>query len=413
VVHPWRGLSGLPRASFAIALATFINRAGVMVRPFLVLYLTQKLGFSDALAGSMVALYGATTLVAAPLSGWLSDRLGARLVLRGSLALAALSLLVYPLASTPAAIALATVVFALFNELPRPALMTLVAEVAPPEMRRQAFVLSRLAINFGLSIGPAAGGFLVRHSYLALFLVDAGASLAAAVLLLCLRLPRAAPPERPLGSAISALLADRALQLFFAATLLNAFVFFQMESSMALFMKRDLGLPESVYGLMFTLNTLMIVLFEVELNTRLQHWPLRRSLVVGALLTTIGFGALVFAHGWGGVAAAVAIATVGEMVGMPAMGAFVVELAPAARRGLYMGTLTLAFGGGLTFGPKFGTWFLGWRGARELWLAVFAVGLVSTLLYALLPRRPQVTVLADAPPEAEAAETAARDAAAE
>jgi hypothetical protein len=154
VVKPWRGLSGLPRISYAIALATFINRAGVMVRPFLVLYLTKQVGFSDETAGWMLALYGATTLIAAPLSGWLSDRLGARSVLRGALLIAALALALYPFARTLPQVALATICFSLFNEMPRPALMTLVAEVAPVPLRKQAFVLSRLAINLGLSMGP-------------------------------------------------------------------------------------------------------------------------------------------------------------------------------------------------------------------------------------------------------------------
>lgn len=386
MTHPWRGLSGLPRTSYAIALATFVNRAGVMVRPFLLLYLTKHLGFTDAFAGWIVALYGATTLVAAPLSGWLSDKIGARIVLRTSLVVAAVAILAYPLAGTKGQIVLATVVFSLFNEMPRPALMTLVADVAPPHLRKQAFVLSRLAINLGFSIGPAVGGFLVAHSYLALFLVDAAASFTAALLLMMTKLPKAAHSGRPTGTALGVLLADRALQLFFAATLLLAVVFFQHESSMSLFMTRDLGFDERVYGAMFTLNTLLIVLLEVELNTRLQRWPHRRSLVVGGLLTALGFGGLVFVHGWLGVVASVVVWTVGEMIAMPAMSSFVVDLAPPTRRGLYMGTLTLAFGGGLTIGPKFGTWILNWRGATELWLAVGAIGLLSTALYACLPR---------------------------
>jgi MFS family permease len=400
VVNPWRGLTGLPRTSFAIALATFVNRAGVMVRPFLLLYLTKKLGFSSGFAGWIVSLYGATTLVAAPLSGFLSDRLGARFVLRSALVVAALAILAYPIATTRLAVAMATVVFALFNEMPRPALMTLVAEVAPKELRKQAFVLSRLAINLGLSIGPAVGGWLTAErggaggNYLALFFVDAGASALAALLLLGMKLPKAAHVERPTGSAIGVLLADRPLLVFWAATTLYSLMFFQHESTLSLYMTRELGLTERHYGLMFTLNTVLIVLFEVELNTRLQHWSHRRSLAVGGALTTLGFGGLFFVHGLVGtpaalaVAAAVVVWTVGEMVGMPAMSAFVVEIAPVTRRGLYMATLTLAFGAGLTAGPKLGTLVYDATslGPQPLWLMTGVVGLASTLLYGALPR---------------------------
>jgi MFS family permease len=408
-MNPWRGLSGLPRASWWIACATFVNRAGVMVRPFMILYLTNSLGFSVGFAGSMIALYGGTTLVAAPLSGWLSDRLGARLVLRSSLLVAAAAILAYPFASGKAGIAAATVVFALFNEMPRPALMTLVAEVAPEKLRKQAFVLSRLAINLGLSIGPAVGGLLADWSYRALFFVDAGASLAAALLLLRIELPRAAAPSRPTGSALAVLASDRALLVFFAATVLNAVMFFQHESTLSLYMTRDLKLQEWVYGLTFTLNTLLIVLIEVELNTRLAHWSHKRSLVVGAALTAVGFGGIAFAHGWLGISLAVVVWTFGEMIAMPAMSAFVVDLASPTRRGLYMGTLTLAFGAGFTMSPV-GTRCFNLFGARPLWLAVGGVGLLSTALYACLPRR-RPAASREAAAVAEAGETAAMDAA--
>lgn len=401
--HPWRGLSGLPRASYLIALATFINRAGVMVRPFLILYLTKHLGFSDAAAGWMVALYGATVLVGAPLSGWLSDRLGARVVLRTSLMLAALAMLAYPLAHSVVSVATATVVFALFNEMPRPALMTLVAEVAPPNLRKQAFVLSRLAINLGMSIGPAVGGQLVSISYVALFLVDAGASLLAALVLMRMDLPRAAAQERPHGSALAVLVSDRALLVFFAATTLTAVVFFQHESTMSLYMTRDLHLAENVYGAMFTINTLLIVMLEVEVNTRLAHWSHKRSLVIGTVLTTFGFAGLVFVHDWVGVAVTVVVWTFGEMIAMPAMSAFVVDLAPPQRRGLYMGTLTLAFGAGLTLGPKIGTLILDERGAHDLWLVIGAVGIASILLYMCLPNRREAAADADVAAASEAA----------
>lgn len=386
-MNPWRGLAGLPRASFLIALATFINRAGVMVRPFLVLYLVQRLGFEEARAGWVLSLYGATTLVAAPLSGWLSDRFGPRRVLRTSLVAAALAVACYPMARSFTAVVVATVLFSLCNEMPRPALMTLVAEVAPDPLRKQAFVLSRLAINFGLSIGPALGGFLAEIDFLWIFWVDAAASLIAALVLLRTPLPAAVRHERPHGSALRVLARDGALLCFFAATVLNAVMFFQHDSTMAYYMTHHLGLRKFDYGLTITVNTLLIVLIEVELNTRLSHWSHRKSLVVGSLLTTAGFGSMAFAHTWWTIVGAVVIWTFGEMIAMPAMSALINDLAPANRRGLYMGTLTLAFGAGLTIGPKFGMTLLDRGGPHLLWSVVAAVGLLSTLLYRLLPAR--------------------------
>jgi len=404
-VNPWRGLSGLPRASWLIACATFINRAGVMVRPFLVVYLVESLGFSDADASWMLMLYGATAVAGAMASGWLSDRLGAARVLRFSLVAAAAAIVCYPLARTHAAIAACTILYAFFNEMPRPALMSLVAEVAPLELRKQAFVLSRLAINFGLAIGPALGGFIAESSYVAIFWVDAAACTLAALLLMRTKLPARNHEERPHGFALAVVARDRALCFFWIATVLSAIAFFQHDSTMAYWMTQVLGLRKVEYGLTIAVNTLLIVLVEVELNTRLAHWSHRKSLVVGTLISAVGFAATAPASGFWSIAAAVVVWTVGEMIAMPAMSAFVADLAPPGRRGLYMSTLTLAFGAGLSIGPKLGITLLREQGAPVLWLAVGVVGVGSALIYSTLGRK---TAVAEEPARAEGTPLVAR-----
>jgi MFS family permease len=407
VVNPWRGLSGLPRTSFVLALATLVNRAGVMVRPFLVIYLTTHLGFTMEEAGRYLLLYGLTTLVAAPLAGRLIDRFGARGMMRTCLLLSSAALLIYPLARTPGWLVAATVTFSLFNEMPRPALMTLATEVVPASKRKHAIVLLRLSVNLGLAIGPAVAGFIVAPragrseatagQVLALFLIDAGSNLAAALILWLTRLPRGevhggAPAAR------AGLLGDPRLRLLFVAATLNAIVFWQHESSLALYIKEILALhltafgrllqPEEIYGFTITLNTILIVLLEVELNTRTHHWPQRRSLVLGSALVALGFGGMAFAHGAGAIALNVVLFTFGEMFLMPALSNYAISIAPPLKRGTYMSALTLSFGTGFAIGPWLGTTILHRCGAPPLWGGALLVGLVATLCFARLPEPP-------------------------
>ena len=407
MVNPWRGLAGLPRASWILAVATLVNRAGVMVRPFLVIYLTTQVGLSVEDAGWYLFAYGATTLIAAPLSGRLTDRFGARAVMRVSLLLSACALLIYPLAQTRTWLLVATATFALFNEMPRPALMALVTEVVPPEKHRSAVVLSRLAVNLGMGVGPALAGWIVAPrgelrvatsgQFLALFLIDAGSNLAAAAILWLTRLPRgaAAPaPAHPDGRG-RALGADPRLRLLVLATALNAIVIFQHDSTQARYIKDHLQLTvnafgrvfkaEEIYGFSIALNTILIVLFEVELNFATHHWPQRRNLVIGAVLVAFGFGGMVFAHGVVAIAINVVLLTIGEMFLMPAVTTYVLAIAPPQRRGSYMGALTLAFGAGFSVGPWLGTRLLHHYGPTTLWLSVLGVGLLSTFCYAKLP----------------------------
>ena len=61
-------------------------------------------------------------------------------------------------------------------------------------------------------------------------------------------------------------------------------------------------------------NTLLIVALEVPLNLAMAHWSHRRALMLGMLLTAIGFGAIGLSHSVLAIAATVVIWTFGEMV---------------------------------------------------------------------------------------------------
>ena len=63
-LRPWRGVEGLPREAWILFTTNLVNRLGTMALPFLVLYLTRHLGLSAGAAGGLLALYGATSLVA-------------------------------------------------------------------------------------------------------------------------------------------------------------------------------------------------------------------------------------------------------------------------------------------------------------------------------------------------------------
>src|ERR1700730_719843 len=134
-LNPWRGLGGLPREGWLLFLTPLINRAGMMVLPFLVLYLTHELGFSLARSGSMLAVYGASAIVFGPIGGRLSDRIGALPVMRVSLIASGLVLLLFPLAKRFAGVAGMTVLWAGWGEMFRPGCLAAITHVAAPVQR--------------------------------------------------------------------------------------------------------------------------------------------------------------------------------------------------------------------------------------------------------------------------------------
>lgn len=381
-MNPWRGLGGLPREVWILSGATLLNRMGTMALPFLALYATQGMGFSPARAGEAMLAYGAAALVAAPLGGHLSDRIGSLRVMRISLALSALLMTAIPLVRGWPAMLTLVMLWALAGESFRPASMAILTDLAPEDRRKAVFSLNRLAVNLGMSIGPVLGGLLAQRSFHALFWADGATSLGAAlVLLLAIRSDPSRhsadhPPRHPFTA-----LADRRLSLFLLAIIPVMVVFLQHEGALPVFLVKDLGFTPAFYGSLFTLNTALIVLLEVRINLATAHWPGRRTLMLGALLTAGGFGALAFLHGRMAIWITVLVWTFGEMTLMPAMSDHVAHLAPPARRGEYMGLFSMAVSVAFTVGPWFGLLLLGRCGATTLWIFMGLFGALSALAF--------------------------------
>jgi len=403
-MNPWRGLRQLPREIWILFAATLVNRCGTMVLPFLVLYLTRELKISASHAALALTVYGIAALLTMPVSGWLTDRFGSLFVMRSSLLLSGFMLFLFPLAHHFAAILGITFVFAILNESVRPPSLALVSELVKPPQRKQAFALSRLAVNLGMSVGPAIGGILALYSFRILFFADGVTSILAALVLMfgwpaTLRTNASEPkwdePE-DLGREIEAegpsLLAashpvadlrafrNRRMLYFLVALIPTQLVFFQLTSTVPLFLVHYLRLPESIYGTVFTLNTLMIVVLELPLNNAMAQWSHRRTLTLGAFLYAIGFGSFALAKGPMGIFAAVVVWTFGEMILMPGSAAYAAEIAPTGRRGEYMGLYTMSFSFAFSLGPWLGAMLLERHGPQALWGTALVSGCISTLL---------------------------------
>ena len=402
-MNPWRGLGGLPREVWLLFATNLINRAGMMVLPFLVLYLTSELRFPPARAAFMLAVYGASAIVFGPIGGRLSDRIGALPVMRVSLIASGLMLLIFPLARSFAAVSAMTVLWAGSAEMFRPASLAAITHVVAPAQRKQAFALNRLAINLGMSIGPALGGFLATVSFRAMFVVDALTTLVAGAVL-------ALTPWRAFSGVNSearnrhsdsigpaTIFHDRVFLIFLGGVFLVGIVFFQHESALPLFLVQYLRLSPAFYGMLFTINTLLIVALEVPLNTATAHWSNTRSIIIGCMLFAIGFGALsVIASAWG-VIATVVVWTFGEMMLFPALSAHMADIAPENRRGAYMGAYSMSLSIALTVGPWLGTQLLAVFGPVTVWSVMFALGALAAVLMAFsAPRAHPPTVVAAA-----------------
>lgn len=393
-MNPWHGLGALPKEVWFLCLAILVNRAGTMVLPFLTLYLTVDRKFSAGRAGLALTIYGIAAIIIAPLAGRLSDRWGSLLIIKLSLFLSGLILFVFPFVSSLYGILAITAVWALANEAFRPPSMALIGRLTAPEQRKMAFALSRLAINLGMSIGPVIGGFLAMRSFKSLFYVDGTTAILAGVLIAVMPWrvtrhisasaptaadPSAVEPPQPQLS-YSSVLRDRRFLFFLLAMLPVEMVFFQSLAAMPLFVVRDLQISAAGFGMLLAINTVLIILTEVPLNSAMFAWSHRHSLALGALLVGAGFGGLALSSGAIGVAITVVVWTVGEMILLPASSAYVSDLAPPAQAGAYMGLYTMGFSAAFALGPWLGVHVLEKFGPSAVWLGTLGCGCITALM---------------------------------
>src|SRR6185503_11745773 len=140
-----------------------------------------------------------------------------------------------------------------------------------------------------------------------------------------------------------------------------------------------LGFQPHIYGLLISLNALLVITFEMVIITATQHLSPRPVIALGYLLWGLGFSLTGIASTVPLLAWTVVIWTFGEMVSSPLIAAYVAEIAPERYRGRYMGMFVTAWSIALCLGPPIGT-FVFERNPAALWAGCGVLGLLSAAL---------------------------------
>ncbi|MFO0925127.1 MAG: MFS transporter [Pirellulales bacterium] len=358
-----RAYSGLPKEVWFLAIVVLINRSGSMVLPFLALYVHEELGFSPESASLIIGVYGLGSSIGTYLGDIATSRWGAIRVQIFSLSANALGFVLLSQMTSYVAFALALLVLSIVADMFRPANSVAITELTAPEHHRRAFTLNRLAINLGFTIGPAVGGILATFSYQWLFWIDALTCLLAAIAMVKLLGRRSTPSHVEAVSTQASPTRSPwfhpAFLCFLGFTLVTYAVFFQLMATYPLFLKEEYGLREWHIGLLFGLNTLLVVAFEMLLVDWLSGVSPIRLIAWGSLLMIEGFSMLAFGGGLEYAILSAIVYTVGEMLAMPQSMAYVASLGNAQTRGRYVGAFTTTISIAFVCGPLIGSYCYG------------------------------------------------------
>lgn len=332
----------LPKPFWVLVGATFVNRFGVFVVPFLALFITRN-GNTPAQAGLAVAAYSLGGFAAAWIGGWMADRLGRNVTMAVSSLAGAVCMIAMSQAvdwQTLAALAFLT---GAINEAGHPASAALVQDIVPPEHRVIAYAVQRFAVNLAWSLGPATAGFLAEHSFFWLFVVDASTSFVFGVIA-WLFLPRGRQTAREHAGwshAWQSIRHNKPFLALFGACICTAWVFRQTNTTFPLHFERN-GLPLHYCGLVLAMNGVIICLFEVPLAAALSHFTVKKVLALGYILMGASFLVFLVSGSLAAFVIMMVVFTLGEMSAFSRQQAYSASLAPEDMRGRYVGFLSLA-----------------------------------------------------------------------
>lgn len=367
-----------------LALAQLVNSVGDGAYYVCsALYFTRIIGLSATELGVALTVGWAIGFAAGVPLGHLADRKGPRGV--AVLLAVATSAVVasYLLVGNFPTFLLAAAAYASCQCGLTAARQALLAGLVEPARRTETRAFTQAAANAGLAVGAALGGialhFDTRTSYTVVFLLDAVAFLAAALVLR--RLPAVAPvPPGARGAPKLAVLRDRPYAL---VSFLNMVLMLHIPLigfAIPLWIVTWTAAPSWMVAALLLLNTTSVVLFQVKIAMRVTDLAsaarqVRRSGVV-LMGSCVAFALSAFgSEPWtAGTVLLVAamIQAAGEM--MQASGGWQLsfDLAPADQQGQYQGF----FGGGLAVARMVGPAVLtpliiGW--GQPGWLVLGAV----------------------------------------
>jgi predicted MFS family arabinose efflux permease len=386
--------SGLSKSTWLLSFVMLVNRSGTMVIPFMTIYLTQpSMGYSIGQAGIVMGLFGFGAVCGGLLGGRLTDRFGFYPVQLFTLTGGGIMFIILGQIKSFPLICIFTFLLSLINDAFRPANSTAIAHYSREENRTRSYALNRLAINLGWAIGGAIGGVLASINYHLLFWVDGCTNIAAALLLRYFLSPannEATQNAKPriTGPVLSAY-KDKSYLIFITLTAIFGICFFQLFSTMPVYYKQVLQLPEYLIGLLMALNGGLIALFEMVVVFKLEGK--RENLFYignGIFLVGIAFLLLNIVPAIPVTAALFTLlVTLAEISSMPFMNAYWVSRTNTGNRGQYAGLYTIAWSVAQVIGPAGGSQIVEFFGFSTLYWIIGGLCMAAALGFRRLQQR--------------------------
>lgn len=170
------------------------------------------------------------------------------------------------------------------------------------------------------------------------------------------------------------------IMTFFVSLAVIWIVYEQWVSNMSVYIT-GMGIPMSMYSLLWTLNAFLLVVFQLIINWIAKyHDSLYFQIYFGIIFIGLSFFTLIFMHSYIGFVISMIILTLGETSVIPAIPALVNELTPVAVKGKYQGLTNAWASVGKAIGPLVGGIVIDMTSYHSLFIACSLTCLLICIL---------------------------------
>ncbi|MDO9546073.1 MAG: MFS transporter [Pelolinea sp.] len=246
----------------------------------------------------------------------------------------------------------------------------------------------RLVFNLAATIVPAIGGFMATRSFEMLFYADVVLSIVVSVFVFYF-LPETKPESKEVSKRENSLLQtfkgyriifkDKLYMAFLLATSFSTLMYFNMNSSMSVYLVNHRGITPEQFGYILSLNAGMVVFLQIFITRVTAKWKAMLAIVLGNLLYVVGFTMYGIFDSYVMFIIAMVIITIGEMIYSPKEQMIAVNIAPEDMRGRYMAVHSFSWIIPIAIGPLGAGLIMDNFDPRYVWFAAGFIGIIATL----------------------------------
>jgi proton-dependent oligopeptide transporter, POT family len=375
-------------------------------------YLHEALQFPSERAASLSGFFGAGVWVMAIFGGAMADRIGFRRAL--SLAYFILSCSYFVVGSIaapwlapvrnliPLGLMAGIILFlpALGVALVKPSVVGTTARASKENVRSIGYSIYYTLVNVGSFLGPFLAGWIHSRMRVENVFRVASASVLAMfiVVLIFFHEPKRTREEEvpslgQVGRNFLTVLGNRRFLLFLLIFSGYWIMFWQQYLILPIYI-HDYVDSTANTAMILIADPIIVITMTVAVNALTRRIPAFSAIVLGTLITAVGWLAVGFhPRVWTAVAALMIVA-LGEITQSPRYYEYISRLAPPGQQGTYMGFAFLPIGIGSLIGGWFGGFLIHHFGEvthqpERIWWAVTAVGVATAVLLWVYDRKVQ------------------------